>query len=71
MNVLLNTSLKGLIMRDINTIKHRINILKLEINRKIAESDDLNNSDILILSKRLDILINQWQKHYAMNKEVY
>ncbi|MDF2989006.1 MAG: hypothetical protein K0R50_4516 [Eubacterium sp.] len=58
-------------MRDINTIKHRINILKLEINRKIAESDDLNNSDILILSKRLDILINQWQKHYAMNKEVY
>ncbi len=58
-------------MGDINTIKLRINILKQEINRKITECDDLNNSDILILSRRLDILINQWQKYYAMNKKAY
>jgi len=52
-------------MRELDKIKIKIKINKLrqEINQKIADGDDLNDTEILSLSERLDILINQWYKY--------
>ncbi|OPX43739.1 Spo0E like sporulation regulatory protein [Ruminiclostridium hungatei] len=52
-------------MRELDKlkIKLKINKLRQEINQKIAEGDDLNDNEILSLSERLDILINQWYKY--------
>ncbi len=49
-------------MKDLDIIKVKINKLRQEINEKIAEGKDLNGNEILTLSQRLDILINQWYK---------
>ena len=49
-------------MKDLDIIKIKINKLRQEINDKIAEGKDLNGKEILPLSQRLDILINQWYK---------
>lgn len=50
-------------MRELDKLKIKINKLRQEINEKIANGDELNNNEIITLSERLDILINQWYKY--------